>query len=86
MKLTKTVLTSSHATSNDETFAQNGIAGLTISPPRASKPPPPPRPMKAPPPPRIQAPEPEKEEDDDDPFADRNAVSTPKVEQDEPRW
>lgn len=30
--------------------------------------------------------EPEDEEDEDDPFADRNAVSTPKIEADEPSW
>jgi LAS seventeen-binding protein 5 len=63
------------------------LAGLHISgksPSPEARPPPPPRPV-------VQPPEDEdeddyEEEDENDPFADRNAVTTPKVERSEPVW
>jgi hypothetical protein len=48
---------------------------------------------RPPPPPRLAQPAPVDEDEDDfqsedenDPFADRNALHTPKVERDEPTW
>ncbi|KAI1380367.1 hypothetical protein F4677DRAFT_406587 [Hypoxylon crocopeplum] len=71
------------------------MAQLSISPSPPPRPMPPPRPSAASKPmisPRP-IPQPESDEEDDyvdedenDPFADRNAVVTPKVERDEPRW
>ncbi|KAE9380581.1 hypothetical protein N431DRAFT_432859 [Stipitochalara longipes BDJ] len=63
------------------------LAGLHISksPSPEARPPPPPRPVVQPP----QEDEDEddfEEEDENDPFADRNAVTTPKVERSEPVW
>jgi hypothetical protein len=63
------------------------LAGLHISksPSQEARPPPPPRPS-------VQPPQEEEddddfeEEDENDPFADRNAVTTPKVERNEPVW
>lgn len=52
----------------------------------------PPQPPRSPQPPRPVRPPPEEDEDDfeeedeNDPFADRNAVTTPKVERREPQW
>ncbi|KAK1774465.1 hypothetical protein QBC45DRAFT_424941 [Copromyces sp. CBS 386.78] len=79
-----------------------GMAGLSItntpaSPPSMPpRPAPPPRPSAASKPSMLKPPtrrvEPSSDEDSDvdedenDPFADRNAVSTPKVESDEPKW
>ncbi|KAJ4400763.1 hypothetical protein N0V85_005675 [Neurospora sp. IMI 360204] len=79
-----------------------GMAGLSITntpaspPPMPPRPAPPPRPSAASKPSMLKPPtrrvEPsddedsEAEEDENDPFADRNAVSTPKVESDEPKW
>lgn len=68
------------------------MAHLSINPSPPPRPMPPPRPSAASKPALIlhPAPEPDSEEDDlvdedeNDPFADRNAVSTPKVERDEP--
>ncbi len=65
------------------------MAGLSISRPTA-----PPRPSDMskplsprPPPPRHDDSEDdEDDEDENDPFADRNAVVTPKVERSEPTW
>ncbi|KAI1777118.1 hypothetical protein F4818DRAFT_409218 [Hypoxylon cercidicola] len=71
------------------------IAHLSINPSPPPRPVPPPRPSAASKPviaPR-RAPQPESDEEDyyvdedeNDPFADRNAVVTPKVERGEPRW
>ncbi|KAK3402281.1 hypothetical protein B0T20DRAFT_403962 [Sordaria brevicollis] len=79
-----------------------GMAGLSITntpaspPPMPPRPAPPPRPSAASKPSMLKPPtrriEPSDDEDSDvdedenDPFADRNAVSTPKVESDEPKW
>lgn len=54
------------------------MAGLKIGNHNAHAPPPPP-----PPPPQEEE---EEEEDEDDPFADRNAVETPRIEKGEPKW
>lgn len=76
------------------------MAGLSISPPpQPPRPAAPPRPSarskpsSASPPPRALPPrdvsddeDDIEDEDEDDPFADRNAVVTPKVERGEPRW
>jgi hypothetical protein len=56
------------------------LAGLHISPSTS-----PVKRRPAPPPRSVQLPE-EEEEDENDPFADRNAVNTPKVERLEPIW
>lgn len=71
-----------------EQEAVTQLAGLHISGksqgPEA-RPPPPPRPVQQPP----EEDEDEddfEEEDENDPFADRNAVTTPKVERSEPVW
>ncbi|KAI6088675.1 hypothetical protein F4821DRAFT_257854 [Hypoxylon rubiginosum] len=71
------------------------MAHLSVNPSPPPRPVPPPRPSAASKPviaPR-RAPQPESDEEDDyadedenDPFADRNAVVTPKVERGEPRW
>ncbi|KAH8789013.1 VHS domain-containing protein [Hyaloscypha sp. PMI_1271] len=64
------------------------LAGLHISgkgPSPEARPPPPPRPVVQP----LEEDEDEddfEEEDENDPFADRNAVTTPKVERSEPVW
>ncbi|KAK0629074.1 hypothetical protein B0T17DRAFT_505672 [Bombardia bombarda] len=62
------------------------------APPQPPRPFPPPRPSAATKP-KITRVEPsddensdEDDEDENDPFADRNAVSTPKMESDEPKW
>lgn len=74
------------------------VAGLSISPRRQSPPPrpspltkrgapPPPAKKPSPPPPPVQREDDSEEDDDDnDPFADRNAVQTPRVETGQPRW
>ncbi|KAG9232319.1 vhs domain-containing protein [Amylocarpus encephaloides] len=82
------MLTSNKDTSNDYSFSSNEMAGLYISPTAPipkQHPPPPPRPSQRPPPP---PPEEEKveEEDENNPFADRNALDTPRIEKEEPRW
>ncbi|KUJ12310.1 uncharacterized protein LY89DRAFT_688056 [Mollisia scopiformis] len=69
-----------------ENAAANQFAGLSLG----TKSPSPPRPPRQPPRPAPQ-PEPEEEddfeeEDENDPFADRNALQTPKVEKKEPVW
>jgi len=51
-----------------------------MSKPSGRAPPPPPQPDSG------DEEEDLEEEDEDDPFADRNAVVTPKVERGEPRW
>lgn len=71
------------------------MAHLSISPSPPPRPMPPPRPSAASKPmiaPRLP-PTPDSDEEDDyvdedenDPFADRNAVVTPKVERGEPKW
>lgn len=43
----------------------------------------PPRPVQAPP---EEEEDESEEEDENDPFADRNALATPKVEKSEPSW
>lgn len=64
------------------------LAGLHIStknPSPEARPPQPPRPVQQP----VEEDEDEDdfvEEDENDPFADRNAVTTPKVERNEPVW
>lgn len=72
------------SSSNDESLASNQLAGLHISPPRSksaeARPPPPPRPAAAAPVDDYE------EEDENDPFADSNALQTPAVEKDGPRW
>lgn len=72
-----------------ENEALSQLSGLHIgkkSPsPEGKRPPPPPRPAARPPPP-VEDEDSEIEEDENDPFADRNALQTPKVEKDEPRW
>ncbi|KAI2628786.1 hypothetical protein GGR54DRAFT_363041 [Hypoxylon sp. NC1633] len=71
------------------------MAHLNIEPSPPPRPMPPPRPSAASKPmiSSRPAPEPDSDEEDDyadedenDPFADRNAVVTPKVERGEPRW
>ncbi|KAI1387470.1 uncharacterized protein F4822DRAFT_406591 [Hypoxylon trugodes] len=71
------------------------MAHLSINPSPPPRPVPPPRPSAASKPviPARPAPQPDSDEDDDyadedenDPFADRNAVVTPKIEQGEPKW
>lgn len=67
---------------------------LSIAPPKPPRPVAPPRPSAmsksalAPKPPaqRVQADDDETSEDEDDPFADRNAMATPAVEKEEPKW
>lgn len=66
----------------------NQLAGLHISgksPSPETRPPPPPRPVRQPPEEEEDEDDFE-EEDENDPFADRNAVTTPKVERSEPVW
>lgn len=77
---------SAMADKGKENAAVNQFAGLSIG----TKSPSPPRPPRQPPRPAPQ-PEPEEEddfeeEDENDPFADRNALTTPKVEKKEPVW
>ncbi|TGJ88197.1 hypothetical protein E0Z10_g607 [Xylaria hypoxylon] len=73
------------------------MAGLSLNPsisPRRSAPPRPSPQSKMPAPPRPLSPpsrhgesdNDSAEEDENDPFADRNAVETPMVEREEPRW
>ncbi|PVH87684.1 hypothetical protein DL98DRAFT_479859 [Cadophora sp. DSE1049] len=75
-----------------ETETAQSFAGLSIggnSPsPRAPVPTPrqPPRPVQPPPPEEDEDEDDFEEEDENDPFADRNAVNTPKVEKREPVW
>tara|TARA_R110002060_G_scaffold22522_1_gene30564 strand:- start:924 stop:1169 length:246 start_codon:yes stop_codon:yes gene_type:complete len=72
-----------------ETETAQSLAGLSIggNSPRAPAPAPrqPPRPVQ-PPPPQEDDEDDFEEEDENDPFADRNAVNTPKVEKREPVW
>jgi LAS seventeen-binding protein 5 len=61
------------------------LAGLHIGGKGKSpeqRPPQPPRPAQPPP----EEDDDFEEEDENDPFADRNAVTTPKVERSEPSW
>jgi hypothetical protein len=73
-----------------ENEAVSQLAGLQIgkkSPsPETKRPPPPPRPTARPPPPAADEDSFGEEEDENDPFADRNALSTPMVEKSEPTW
>ncbi|KAI0899229.1 hypothetical protein F4806DRAFT_506923 [Annulohypoxylon nitens] len=66
------------------------MAQLSMGPSHPPRPVPPPRPSAASKPSislhTIPEPESEEEEDENDPFADRNAVITPRVENGEPRW
>jgi len=74
------------------------MAGLSMGPPSPMRPAAPPRPsaMSKPHsqsshPPRVPVEDDSdednvEEEDENDPFADRNAVVTPKVEREEPKW
>ncbi|KAI1106580.1 hypothetical protein F4804DRAFT_300469 [Jackrogersella minutella] len=70
------------------------MAQLSLNPTSPPRPAPPPRPSAAskpvitlrPPPPPDSDEEDYADEDENDPFADRNAVVTPKVESGEPRW
>jgi len=66
--------------------ATSQLAGLRISksPIPEARPPPPPRPAQ--PPPEDDDEDDFEEEDENDPFADRNAVTTPRVEKSEPKW
>ena len=70
------------------------MAGLSIEP---EAPPQPPRPSAPPRPSPLSKPQPRQQlsddesdgyedEDENDPFADRNAVVTPKLERDQPGW
>lgn len=59
------------------------LAGKSPSP-RVPAPRQPPRPVQPPPPEEDE--DDFEEEDENDPFADRNAVNTPKVEKREPVW
>ncbi|KAK1759481.1 putative vhs domain-containing protein [Echria macrotheca] len=86
--------------SKDSGALAAGMAGLRFSPsppPQPPRPSPPPRPSAASKPSHLTQPrknEPSDDEDDDsvndedenDPFADRNALKTPKMESDEPKW
>ncbi|KAK3332004.1 vhs domain-containing protein [Cercophora scortea] len=79
-----------------------GMAGLSLNtspPPQPPRPSPPPRPSaatkptlslnrvpKKPEPESDEESEEEEEEDEDDPFADRNAVGTPKLESSDSKW
>ena len=69
----------------DPTSPTKQLAGLHISrsPEPEARPPQPPRPI---PPPEEDEEDDFVEEDENDPFADRNAVVTPKVERAEPSW
>ncbi|KAI1416546.1 hypothetical protein F5Y13DRAFT_154195 [Hypoxylon sp. FL1857] len=71
------------------------LAHLSINPSPPPRPVPPPRPSAAskptlstrpPPPPDSDEDDDYADEDENDPFADRNAVVTPKVESSEPKW
>lgn len=70
------------------------LAGLTISSPSRPSPPPRPSPLSKPAAPRSLPPQQATDDDEDsyqdedenDPFADRNAVTTPGVEKSNPRW
>ncbi|KAI1141546.1 hypothetical protein F5Y05DRAFT_410104 [Hypoxylon sp. FL0543] len=71
------------------------LAHLSINPSPPPRPVPPPRPSAAskpaistrpPPPPESDEEDDYADEDENDPFADRNAVNTPKVESSEPKW
>ncbi len=75
----------SEKSKENETTQQ--LAGLSISksPPREQRPAQPPRPSQ-PPPEEEEDEEDFEEEDENDPFADRNAVTTPRVERSEPVW
>ena len=64
--------------------ATQQLAGLHIGGKRPEqRPPQPPRPAQPPP---AEEEDDFEEEDENDPFADRNAVTTPKVERSEPSW
>ena len=73
-----------------ENETTQSLAGLSLAgkipSPRAPPPAPrqPPRPIQPPPPEEDE--DDFEEEDENDPFADRNAVTTPKVEKREPVW
>jgi len=70
-----------------ESEVSQQFAGLQIDRKGSSpeqRPPPPPRPAQ--PPPAADEGDDYPSEDEDDPFADRNALNTPAVERDEPRW
>lgn len=73
-----------------ENEALSQLSGLDISKkspsPEGKRPPPPPRPAAHPPPPVEDEDSPGEEDDENDPFADRNALQTPKVEKGEPIW
>lgn len=83
---------------NSPSSPTSEMAGLSIQPSPPPRPTPPPRPsaMSKPSmvhrsPPRLQPVQDdddvsEEEADENDPFADRNAVVTPKVEKGEPKW
>ncbi|CAJ2505345.1 Uu.00g127390.m01.CDS01 [Anthostomella pinea] len=73
------------------------MAGLNINPSPPARPMPPPRPsaLSKPGMPSRPVPQPAQDDDDDDsivdedendPFADRNALATPRVERGEPKW
>lgn len=66
-----------------ETTSQ--LAGLHISQASSSpeRPRPPPRPVQQP---EVDDEDDFEEEDENDPFADRNALATPRVEKSEPVW
>lgn len=62
------------------------LAGLKLSPASAAPAPvAPPRPA-APPPPVVDNYDSVEEEDDDNPFGDSNALESPALERDEPKW
>jgi LAS seventeen-binding protein 5 len=67
----------------------SGLHISTKSPSPEARPPPPPRPVQQPAEEHDDDDDDEDdfvEEDENDPFADRNAVTTPKVERSEPVW
>ena len=67
-----------------ESDATQQLAGLHIGgKSQEQRPPQPPRPAQPPP---EEEEDDFEEEDENDPFADRNAVITPKVERSEPSW
>jgi hypothetical protein len=69
-----------------ESEAAHQLAGLHIGDNRQEQRPPQP-PRRAQPPPEEEDEEDEfDDEDENDPFADRNALKTPKVERSEPSW
>jgi hypothetical protein len=68
---------------NTDAFSQNNFAGMGSSNSKSPEKAPPMPPRRAP---KVAPPQDEDDEADNDPFGDGNALDTPGVEKDEPRW